>query len=141
MRWFFVRCRSTSTIASWPWASGGRLAGLPIQRGIYGVMTYVVSQRTREIGIRMALGATRARVVGMVMMNACLLLAAGLLIGAAGAWYMSAAAESFLFRVEAKDPRAFCAALMALAVAGGVASAIPARRAASVHPMVALRGE
>lgn len=104
-------------------------------------MTYVVSQRTREIGIRMALGATRARVVGMVMMNACLLLAAGLLIGAAGAWYMSAAAESFLFRVEAKDPRAFCAALMALAVAGGVASAIPARRAASVHPMVALRGE
>jgi putative ABC transport system permease protein len=118
------------------------LLGLVIAAvGIYGVMTYVVSQRTREIGVRMALGATRARVVGMVMMNACLLLAAGLLIGAAGAWYLSAAAESFLFRIEAKDPRAFFAALMALGLAGGVASAIPARRAASVQPMVALRGE
>jgi putative ABC transport system permease protein len=118
------------------------LLGLVIAAvGIYGVMTYVVSQRTREIGVRMALGATRARVVGMVMMNACLLLAAGLLIGAAGAWYLSAAAESFLFRIEAKDPRAFFAALMALGLAGVVASAIPARRAASVQPMVALRGE
>lgn len=118
------------------------LLGLVIAAvGIYGVMTYVVSQRTREIGVRMALGATRARVVGMVMMNACLLVAAGLLIGAAGAWYMSTAAESFLFRIEARDPRAFFAALMALGLAGVVASAIPARRAASVEPMVALRGE
>ena len=118
------------------------LLGLVIAAvGIYGVVTYVVSQRTREIGVRMALGATRARVVGMVMMNACLLVAAGLFIGAIGAWYTSAAAESFLFRIEAKDPRAFLAALIALGLAGAVASAIPARRAASVEPMVALRAE
>jgi predicted permease len=118
------------------------LLGLVIAAvGIYGVMTYVVSQRTREIGVRMALGATRARVVGMVMMNACLQVAAGLFIGAGAAWYMSAAAEGFLFRIEAHDPRALFAALTALALAGVLASAIPARRAASVQPMVALRGE
>jgi putative ABC transport system permease protein len=118
------------------------LLGLVIAAvGIYGVMTYVVSQRTREIGVRMALGATRARVMGMVMMNACLQVAAGLLIGAGAAWYMSAAAESFLFRVEAQDPRALLAALTTLGLAGVLASAIPARRAASVEPMVALRGE
>jgi putative ABC transport system permease protein len=109
--------------------------------GIYGVISYVVSQRTHEIGVRMALGATRGRVVRMVMTNACVLVAAGLLIGSAGAWYLSAAAESFLFRTQANDPRAFIAALMALGLAGVVASAIPARRAASVHPMLALRGE
>jgi putative ABC transport system permease protein len=118
------------------------LLGLVIAAvGIYGVITYVVSQRTREIGVRMALGATRGRVVGMVMTNACLLVAAGLLIGSAGAWYLSAAAESFLFRTQPSDPRTFLAALLALGLAGTVASAIPACRAASVHPMVALRGE
>jgi ABC-type antimicrobial peptide transport system permease subunit len=109
--------------------------------GIYGVMTYLVSQRTREIGVRMALGATRGRVVAMVMANACALVAAGLLIGSAGAWYLSAAAESFLFRVEPTDPRAFAAAVLVLGLAAGAASLIPARRAASVDPMVALRTE
>jgi putative ABC transport system permease protein len=118
------------------------LLGLVIAAvGIYGVITYVVSQRTREIGVRMALGATRGRVVGMVMTNACLLVAAGLLMGSAGAWYLRAGAESFLFRTQANDPRAFLAALTALGLAGIVASAIPACRAASVHPMVALRAE
>jgi ABC-type antimicrobial peptide transport system permease subunit len=75
----------------------------------------------------------------MVMMNACILVAAGLLVGGIGAWYLSAAAESFLFRVEANDPRAFAAALITLSLAALIASAIPARRAASVDPMVALR--
>jgi putative ABC transport system permease protein len=118
------------------------LLGLVIAAvGIYGVMSYVVSQRTREIGVRMALGATRRRVVGMVMTNACLLVAAGLVIGSAGAWYLSATAGSFLFRIEANDPRAFVAALLTLSFAALVASAIPARRAASVDPMVALRAE
>ena len=77
------------------------LLGLVISAvGIYGVMAYAVAQRTREIGVRMALGATRANVIGMVLRNACALVAAGLVIGGIGAWYLSAAAKTFLFRLE-----------------------------------------
>jgi putative ABC transport system permease protein len=109
--------------------------------GIYGVMAYLVSQRTREIGVRMALGATRGRVVGMVLRNAGMMVAAGLVIGTAGAWYLSAAAKAFLFRLDSNDPRAFAAAVVSLSLAALIASVIPARRAASVDPMVALRAE
>lgn len=107
--------------------------------GIYGVMAYLVAQRTREIGIRMALGATRAVVVRLVLTWACSLVAAGLVIGTAAAWYLSAAASTFLFRSEAADPRAYAAAIGVLAVAALLASYIPARRAAGVDPMIALR--
>ena len=109
--------------------------------GIYGVMAYVVAQRTREIGVRMALGATRSNVVGMVLRNAGLLVVLGLVIGGVGAWYLSAAAKSFLFRLDPSDPRAFVAAVASLSLAALVASAIPALRAASIDPMVALRAE
>jgi putative ABC transport system permease protein len=109
--------------------------------GIYGVMAYVVSQRTREIGVRMALGATRGAVVGMVLRSAGVLVAAGLAIGGVGAWFLAETAKSFLFRMDVNDPRAFAAALGALAAAALVASVLPARRAASVDPMVALRAE
>jgi predicted permease len=118
------------------------LLGLVIAAvGVYGVMAYAVAQRTREIGVRMALGATQSKVVGMILSNACVLVAAGLIIGGVGAWYLSAAAKAFLFRLDANDPRAFAAAVGSLALAALVASAIPARRAASVDPMVALRAE
>jgi putative ABC transport system permease protein len=118
------------------------LLGLVISAvGLYGVMAYAVSQRTREIGVRMALGATRSKVVGMILINACTLVAAGLIIGGVGAWYLSATARTFLFGLEPNDPRAFVAALVALACAGAIASIIPARRAASVDPVVALRSE
>lgn len=118
------------------------LLGLVISAvGIYGVMAYMVSQRTREIGVRMALGATRGSVVGMVLRNAGLLVALGMVIGGATAWYLGAAARAFLFRVDATDPRAFAAAVGVLAVAALLASAIPARRASSVDPMIALRSE
>jgi putative ABC transport system permease protein len=118
------------------------LLGLVIAAvGVYGVLSYVVGQRTREIGVRMALGATRGRVIGMIMRNAALLVAAGLAIGTAAAWYLRSAADSFLFRVEAGDPRAFAVALIVLSLAALVAAALPARRAASVDPMVALRAE
>ena len=66
---------------------------------------------------------------------------AGLLIGGVGAWYLSASAKAFLFGMEATDPRAFVAALLLLAAAALVASVVPARRAASVDPMIALRAE
>jgi putative ABC transport system permease protein len=118
------------------------LLGLVISAvGLYGVMAYGVSQRTREIGVRMALGATRSNVVGMVLTNACVLVAVGLILGAAGAWYLSATARAFLFGLEPTDPRAFAAALVSLSLAGAIASIIPARRASSVDPVVALRAE
>jgi putative ABC transport system permease protein len=109
--------------------------------GIYGVMAYSVAQRTREIGLRMALGATRAHVVGMVLRHAGMLVTLGLVIGGAGAWYLSAAARNFLFGLESNDPRAFAVAVASLSLAALVASVIPARRAASVDPLVALRGD
>ena len=111
--------------------------------GIYGVMAYTVSQRTREIGVRIALGATRSTVVGMVMRQASVLLVTGLVLGAACAWMLSRAAGTgrFLFQIDQHDPRAFAAALITLTVAALIASLIPARRAASVDPMNALRSE
>jgi putative ABC transport system permease protein len=118
------------------------LLGLVISAiGIYGVLAYVVSQRAREIGVRMALGATRADVMRMVLLNACVLVSSGLILGSIGAWYLSAAARAFLFSIEATDPRAFAAAFVLLALAAFAASVIPARRAASVDPMVALKAE
>ena len=118
------------------------LLGLVISAvGIYGVMAYIVAQRTREIGVRMALGATRAHVVGMVLQNAAILVVVGLAIGGIAAWYLSAAAKAFLFQLETNDPRAFVVAVSSLALAALIASAVPARRAASVDPMVALRAE
>jgi putative ABC transport system permease protein len=118
------------------------LLGLVISAiGIYGVMAYLVSQRAREIGVRVALGATRADVMRMVLLHACVLVVSGLILGGGGAWYLSAAATTFLFSIEPTDPRAFAAAFLLLALAALAASAIPARRAASADPMLALRAE
>jgi predicted permease len=109
--------------------------------GIYGVMAYVVAQRTSEIGVRMALGATRGNVIGMVLKRAALLMALGLALGGGAAWALSRNVESFLFQTEPTDLRIFVAALSVLTLAGLAASALPARRAASVDPLVALRHE
>jgi len=116
------------------------LLGLVIAAvGIYGLMAFVVAQRTREIGVRMALGASRANVVTMVLLKALGLVVAGLIVGSAGAWYLSAAARAFLFRLEPTDPRAFAAAAVVLLGAALAASVVPAWRAARVDPVVALR--
>ena len=109
--------------------------------GVYGVMAWAVSQRTREIGVRIALGASRGAVLRMVLLNACALVVAGLALGSAAAWYLSETARTFLFQLDANDPRAFAAAVVTLAAAALVASAIPAARAARVDPMTALRAE
>jgi putative ABC transport system permease protein len=109
--------------------------------GIYGVMAYVVAQRTNEIGVRMALGATRGHVVGMVLRRSGSMMVAGLAIGGVVAWYAGAGVRTFLFETEPNDVRIMMAALLTLALAGFAASAIPARRAASVDPLVALRHE
>jgi hypothetical protein len=111
--------------------------------GIYGVLAYVVAQRTNEIGVRMALGATRANVVSMVLTRASLLLAAGLALGTLVAWPLSAYMEvkTFLFQTEPASAGIYAACLGTLLAAGLVASAIPAFRAASIDPLVALRHE
>jgi putative ABC transport system permease protein len=118
------------------------LLGLVISAvGIYGVMAYIVAQREREIGVRMALGATRGSVVGLVLRRVSLLVAIGLVIGGIGAWALAGTAKAFLFRMDVTDPRVFLAAVGALVVAALAATVLPARRAASVDPMVALRSE
>jgi putative ABC transport system permease protein len=107
--------------------------------GMFGVMAYVVAQRTNEFGVRIALGATSRQIVSMVLKGAAGLIACGLAIGAVAAWYLSSFAEAFLFQVQPTDPRVFAAALILLALAGLTAAAIPARRAAAVDPLVSLR--
>ena len=109
--------------------------------GIYGVMAYIVAQRTNEIGVRMALGATRGNVVSMVLKRATILLVLGLVIGSAAAWALSANVQSLLFETQSTDPRIFIGALIVLSAAGLLASAVPAQRAASVDPLIALRHE
>ena len=118
------------------------LLGLVISAaGIYGVMAFVVSQRTREIGVRMALGATRGTIIRMVLASAGRMVAAGLAIGSLGAWSLHATAERFLFGLEGDDPRAFLPAVLLLSVIALIASLVPARRAASVDPLHALRAD
>jgi predicted permease len=107
--------------------------------GVYGLMTYLVSQRTREIGVRMALGASRGSVVGLVLRHATVLVGVGLVLGVGCAWSLSATVQSFLFRIEPTDPRAFVAAIAVLFAAALVAAIVPARRAATVDPLTSLR--
>jgi predicted permease len=113
--------------------------------GIYGLMAYVVTQRTGEIGVRMALGATRANVTTMILKRATFLMITGLTIGCLGAWYLSVTPrlglKDYLFETRPTDLGIFAVALVTLSAAGLVASAVPARRAASVDPLVALRHE
>lgn len=108
--------------------------------GIYGVMAYVVEQRTQEIGVRMALGAQPKRVLGMMLTRAMVYVAVGLAAGLAGAYALSRFVESFLFRVEPGDPVVYLGTAVLLVVIGLLAAWIPSRRAAKVDPIIALRG-
>jgi putative ABC transport system permease protein len=113
--------------------------------GIYGLMAYIVAQRTNEIGVRMALGATPRSIVTMVLRRATILMATGLVLGSLGAYYFSVTPrlglKTYLFETKPTDIGIFIAALATLALAGLIASAVPARRAAAVDPLVALRHE
>ena len=109
--------------------------------GIYGVLSYSVSQRTREIGLRMAIGAQRASVMQLVVREGMLVALAGIGAGLAGALAVSRALATLLFGVQVRDPATFAAVTLALATVALAACYIPARRAARVDPMVALRDE
>jgi putative ABC transport system permease protein len=109
--------------------------------GVYGLMAFVVARKTHEIGLRMALGASRGRVVGTVVVHALALVAAGVALGSSLARYLSDTARAFLFGIGPTDPRAFAAAAISLLAAASLATIVPAWRAASVDPVSALRAE
>jgi ABC-type antimicrobial peptide transport system permease subunit len=109
--------------------------------GIYGVMAYSVAQRTREIGIRIALGARRAQVIALVVKQSAILTVVGIALGLAGAAMLSRYLEGLLFGVTPLDPTTFAAAAALVAFAALAAAYGPSRRATGVDPMVALRAE
>ena len=119
----------------------GGLALLMACVGLYGTMAYAVVRRTGEIGIRMALGATRRRVVWMVMREVGLLAALGLIIGLGTAYQSTSFLNSFLFGVQPNDPLTMGASVAILAACALLAGYLPAFRASRIDPMMALRNE
>ncbi|MGH9380450.1 MAG: FtsX-like permease family protein [Thermoanaerobaculia bacterium] len=117
------------------------LATLLAAIGLYGVLAYTVAQRTREIGLRMALGAGREQIRGMVLGKVTQMTLVGGTIGIVAALVAGRAVRSLLFGVEADDPVAMTTASLLLAIVALGAGLLPARRASRVDPMVAMRSE
>jgi predicted permease len=132
--------RTERLVASLSAVFGG-LAMLLAVIGLYGVMAYTVTRRTREMGIRIALGATRPKIIGMVMREASVLVLAGLSAGAVLALALANLIRNQLFGLNADDPWTLLGASFSLAIAAGLAGFIPAVRASSVNPTNALRQE
>jgi ABC-type antimicrobial peptide transport system permease subunit len=109
--------------------------------GVYGVLSYAVSQRTQEIGVRMALGASRQSVFGLIVGYGARLAGIGILCGVIGAAAVTRVVTSLLYNVSATDPLSFIGTAGFLTLVALLASYIPARRATSVDPMIALRAE
>ena len=107
--------------------------------GIYGVLSYSVSQRTREIGVRMALGARAGSVIALVVGQGLRLAALGAALGLVGALVLSRALRSFLYEVSASDPVTYLGVAAVLLAVGLLACLLPARRAARIDPLIALR--
>ena len=109
--------------------------------GIYGLMAYAVTQRRREIGVRMALGAQHRDVLRLVLARAVRIVAAGLVVGLAGAIAVTRVLQKFLFDVTPTDPLAFTIVTLLLMAVGLLAAWVPARRATRIDPCAALRAE
>jgi putative ABC transport system permease protein len=119
----------------------GFLAGILATIGLYGVISYMVVRRRNEIGIRMALGADRGRVLALIMREAAVLLFLGLVIGAGLSLISTRAAAALLFGLKPHDPMTLALAAVSLAAVAATASYLPAVRAARIHPTEALREE
>jgi len=119
----------------------GLLAALLATMGLYGVISYMVARRRNEIGVRVALGADRGQVVAMMMREAGGLLAIGVVIGTPLALVAGRSASSLLFGLKPQDPLTLAVSVALLTLIAALASFVPARRAAKVDPMVALRYE
>ena len=119
----------------------GTIAAVLAAIGIYGVMAFAVAERTREIGIRMALGASANDVFRLVVLHALILLAIGLTLGLAGSFALTRYLSSALYEVKATDPPTFATVSLLLALVAMAACLIPTRRAVSVNPSMALRYE
>ncbi len=109
--------------------------------GVYGVLSFVVSQRTRELGIRIALGATTPKVQSMVLRDGMILAAIGIGLGLTGALVSSRVIQAMLFNVEPTDPLTLASVSALMLMTAGLACYLPARRATKVDPMVVLRAE
>ncbi|MGP8175776.1 MAG: ABC transporter permease [Terracidiphilus sp.] len=117
------------------------LALLIASVGLYGLLSFAVAQRTREIGLRIALGAPQANILSLILRRALLLVVIGLTIGGALAWFAVKFASSYIYGVQAHDALTFTAVVLVLAAASFLAAWLPARRAAAVDPILALRSE
>lgn len=117
------------------------LALLIASVGLYGLLSFSVAQRTREIGVRIALGSPQAEIVNLVMRRAILLVGFGLAAGAGMAWYAVALARSYVYGVDTHDGLTFASVAVLLSMASFLAAWLPARRAAAVDPILALRSE
>src|SRR5262249_12510132 len=109
--------------------------------GVYGVLAQSVAQRTREIGVRVALGANRAQIASLIARQAAIVVSAGLLAGLGGALALSQITKSLLIKVSPTGPMTLAGAVVMLPLAAGAACVIPVRRALRVDPLVALRTE
>ena len=129
------RTRFVTTLLS----SFGVLAALLAALGVYGVLAYLVSQRKREFGVRMAIGAMPSSVLALVFRQGIGLTIGGVVLGVAGAVAASRLLSSFLFGVGRSDALTYAAVVATVGVAGLLATFIPARRATQVDPVIALR--
>ena len=122
----------------------GALGGVAVSiacLGLFGVVSYRVARRTGEIGVRLALGATKRGILGMVLAESGRLVAAGIVVGLVASFLVARLISSRLFGVAATDPLTIVSASLLLVLVAGVAAMVPARRAAAVDPPIALRSE
>jgi ABC-type antimicrobial peptide transport system permease subunit len=129
------------SLFGWMFGLFGVVALILAAVGVYGVLSYTVSQRTQEIGVRVALGASRGSVVSLIVGGGMRLAAIGVVLGIGGALLITPVIKAQLFNVSPADPLSFIGVALFLSGVALVASYVPARRAMAVDPLVALRAE